>query len=44
MKKLGELLAASVEWDQTNLYHVNPKMSYAEPDWIKSDPAFWNAK
>ena len=44
MKRLGELLAASVEWDQTNLFRANPKMSYAPPDWIKADPEFWNAK
>jgi hypothetical protein len=44
MKKLGEKMAACVDWEQTNLFRVNPKMSYAPEEWIKADPAFWNAK
>jgi hypothetical protein len=44
MKKLGELEAASVESMSTNLFAVNPNMSYAAESWTKEDPAFWGAK
>ena len=44
MKKLGELSAACVESEQSNLFHFNPKMSYPADDWIKADPGFWKPK
>ena len=44
IKKLGELAAATLESGQTNLFTVNPRMSYASEDWIKADPAFWKPK
>jgi hypothetical protein len=43
MKRLEELSAACIEWDQTNLFEFSPKMSYPDPEWIKADP-FWKPK
>ena len=43
MKKIEELTASCVEWDQTNLFEFSPKMSYPDPEWIKADP-FWKPK
>ncbi|GAC1415470.1 MAG: hypothetical protein NVS9B15_05150 [Acidobacteriaceae bacterium] len=40
MKKIAELSASSVQSTQTNLFSVNPKMSYASQEWIQADP-FW---
>lgn len=40
MKRLDELTASSVASTETNLFSVNPKMSYPSPEWIKADP-FW---
>jgi hypothetical protein len=44
MKKLGELAAACIESSETNLFMINPKISYVSDQWIKSDPSFWQAK
>jgi hypothetical protein len=43
LKKLEELTASCVEWDQTNLFEFDPKLTYPDPDWIKADP-FWKPK
>jgi len=44
MKKLDELVAASVESSQHNLFAFNPAMSYVPDEWIKSAPDFWKPK
>lgn len=44
MKKIGELAAASIESSESNLFAVNPKMSYPPDEWVKSDPEFWAPK
>ena len=44
MTKLSELVAASVESSEHQLFQVNPHMSYVADEWIKSDPAFWMPK
>ncbi len=44
MKKFAELEAASFDSMSTNLFAVNPKMSYPAESWVKKDPAFWGAK
>jgi len=44
MKKLGELVAASVESSQHQLFAFNPHMSYVADEWIKADPDFWKPK
>jgi len=41
MKKLDELEAACVESRQTNLFFIDPKMSYPPEAWVKADPDFW---
>jgi hypothetical protein len=44
MKKMQELEAACVESRQTNLYVIDPKMSYPPEAWVKAEPDFWTAK
>jgi hypothetical protein len=44
MQKLGELSAACIESEQTNVFQFNPKMSYPAEEWIKEDPGFWKPK
>ena len=44
MKKLSELSAAAIDSSQSNLFALNPRMSYVSDDWIKADPDFWMPK
>jgi hypothetical protein len=44
MKKLGELTAASVEASQTNIFQINPRISYPVDEWVKANPSFWKPK
>jgi hypothetical protein len=44
MKKLGELSAKSIESSETNVFAINPSMSYVPDEWIKADPDFWKTK
>jgi len=44
MKKLDELVRASVASSQHQLYAFNPRMSYVPDEWINSDPDFWKPK
>jgi len=44
MKKLSELVRASVASSQHQLYAFNPRMSYVGDEWIKADPDFWKPK
>ena len=41
MKKLDELIAASVESSLHQLFAFNPHMSYVADEWIKADLDFW---
>jgi hypothetical protein len=41
MTKLDDLLAASVDQAETNLFSLNPAISYPNPEMIKGDPSFW---
>jgi hypothetical protein len=41
MKRLDELEAACVESRQTNLFVIDPKMSYPNEMMMKADPDFW---
>jgi hypothetical protein len=43
-KKLDNLSAASIESWHNELFSVNPKQSYVNPDWIKAEPDFWKPK
>jgi hypothetical protein len=41
MKHIAELSAACLMTAQTNLFEINPKMSYPPDSWIKAEPGFW---
>ena len=43
LKKLDELVAATIESSQHNLFAFSPRMSYVADEWIKSDD-FWKPK
>jgi len=43
MKKLEELSAASIESSESNLFALNPNMSYVPAEWLKADD-FWKPK
>jgi len=44
LKHLDELVAASVETAQHELFQFNPHMSYVADEWIAADPDFWKPK
>ena len=44
MKKMQELEASCVESRQTNLFFIDPKMSYPPEAFVKAEPDFWTAK
>jgi hypothetical protein len=44
MKKLSALSAAAIELSQTNLFAINPRMSYPFEEWVTGDPEFWKPK
>lgn len=41
IEKVEELSAASIEATVTNLFEINPRMSYPPQDWITREPDFW---
>ena len=44
MKKMMDLGTATIESIESNLFAVNPKMSYPMDKWAQADPDFWNPK
>jgi hypothetical protein len=44
MKKMALLMASCVESEQTNLFRIDPKMSYPTDEMVQADPGFWKAK
>ncbi len=44
MKRMQELEASCVESRQTNLFFIDPKMSYPPEAFVKAEPDFWTAK
>ena len=44
MKKLGEISAAAIESSETNLFAIDPRISYVADELSKADPGFWNPK
>ncbi len=40
-KKMSDLEASTIESIESNLYAVNPKMSYPRDNWKAADPGFW---
>ena len=43
MKKLEDLSAATIESSESNLFALNPNMSYVPAEWLKADE-FWKPK
>jgi hypothetical protein len=43
MKKLEEFSAAAIESSESNLFALNPNMSYVPAEWLKADD-FWKPK
>jgi hypothetical protein len=41
MKKLSDLSAAAIEGSESNLFMINPRISYVGPEMISADPEFW---
>ena len=44
MKQIRELSEATIDSSETNLFALNPRMSYASEEWTKADPDFWTVK
>jgi len=44
MKKMMDLGTATIESIESNLFVVNPKMSYPMDKWVAADPTFWNQR
>ena len=43
-KKMADLAASTFEAVETNLFAINPKISYAPDRWVKADSDFWGQK
>ena len=43
-KRMAEIESSSLISEQTNLFEINPKISYPPPSWIKAEPDFWKPK
>lgn len=44
MKKFSQMIGSSLESTSSQLFAVDPKMSYVKEEWIKADPGFWAPK
>jgi hypothetical protein len=44
VKEFRALFASAVDSSRSELFSVNPKMSYVPDEWIKADPEFWKPK
>ena len=44
LKRLDELAALCIDSEQTNLFEIDPKMSYPPDAFVKADPDFWKPK
>jgi hypothetical protein len=44
VKQFRELFASSVDYSRSELFSINPKMSYVPDEWIKADGSFWKPK
>jgi hypothetical protein len=44
VKQFHQLFADSVDYSRSELFSINPKMSYVPDEWIKADPDFWKPK
>jgi hypothetical protein len=43
-KQMRELFASAVDYSRSELFQINPKMSYVPDEWIKTDGDFWKPK
>lgn len=41
MEKIAKLTAACVASQTANVFEINPRMSYADPQWVSNEPDFW---
>ena len=44
MKKLAEMTASAIASSQTNIFRINPRISYPHPAMIQANPTFWKPK
>lgn len=44
MKDFRKLFADTVDYSRSELFSINPKMSYVPDEWVKADPSFWKPK
>jgi hypothetical protein len=44
VKEFRKLYASAVETSRSELFSINPKMSYVPEAWIKADGDFWRPK
>ena len=44
VKQMRELFATAVSYSRSELFAINPKMSYVPDAWIKADGDFWKPK
>lgn len=44
VKEFRSLFASAVDSSRSELFSVNPKMSYVPDEWIKAEPEFWKPK
>lgn len=44
MKKLEDISAAAIESSETNLFAIDPRISYVPDELSKADPGFWTPK
>ena len=44
LKELRALFASAVQDSRSELFSINPKMSYVPDAWVKGDPDFWKPK
>jgi hypothetical protein len=42
--RVAELSAKCIDSSSNNLFRVDPRLSYPNPDWVKTAPEFWTVK
>jgi len=44
MKQLDDMVQSTIESEDSQLFAINPRQSYAPEEWIKANPDFWKPK
>ncbi len=44
LKKFSDLVQATIDSVDSELFQINPRQSYPPEDWVKADPDFWKPK